>query len=115
MAEYIGPNFTKPKDTYMTVTIGTNDEPLTLRILPPTVSTFRGVQRALDFLDPASSKTDVTLEDAREYVANMLSNNIECHRVTAKYLEDTHFGLEDMGVIIGAYVSFVSRVIDGKN
>lgn len=114
---YAGSNFAKKRNTYMQIVIGTEDEPVTLRILPPTVGILRGIQEAARFIQAKynEEETDLTYEEALDYSAAAMCNNIDGVAVTSKTLENMGFSIMDISEFISEYTEFLFRLADGKN
>lgn len=114
---YVGSNFAKRKNTWMQIIIGSDDEPITLRILPPTVGIMRGIQQAAKFITARyeGEEPEISLEDALSYAASAMSNNIDGIVVTDKTLEEMGFTIPDIAEFIDEYTEFLFRLADGKN
>ena len=90
-----------------------------ISVLPPTKRTHDALSEiAADIDAVANGEMDFESFDngkALRVVAEIMSNNLEKHEITAAYLESVNFDLEDVGDFIGGYVFFVSELVRSKN
>lgn len=121
MTVFIGSDYTKRKDTWMQIAIGPEDDPIELRILPPTVGAFMGLQEVSKFIlkelsdEGDGSENVVSLGDALAYVAQVMSNNMDSRVFTAKQLDEMGFNVINVAQFVTEFTEFMVRLIDEKN
>lgn len=119
MATVVGTNYTKRKKDVLVITVGTEEEPVTLSILPPTKKIHDQLINVADFVDAAGKgeldENTFSLFECLEFVAEAMSHNREGRIITPDYLNQMEFDVSDVSDFIGLYFYFITRLVEGKN
>ena len=112
-----GTDYTKRKKDVLVITVGSEEEPLELRILPPTKRIHEGMLDVARAVDAAAKgeACDIDLGDAINLVAETMSNNTDGRAVTPEFLESHGFDMADTGDFLGLYLYFITELVKGKN
>lgn len=119
MATVIGTDYTRRKKDVLVVRLGDEDDPLELRILPPTKGIYDAMVTVAGYVDQAASGTldyeSFDMSDVLELVARAMSNNSDMRVITPDYLESVRFDMSDIGDFVGLYTFFLTELVKGKN
>lgn len=118
MTTYGGFDFTKKSKDVLLVVIGTEEEPIELSILPPTLRVHNGMKEVAKYVEMAANGDldDASdMPDCLDLVAQAMSRNREGRVVTAKQLDAMGFDMSDVGEFVGLYLYFITKLVEAKN
>lgn len=117
--EIRGTDYTARKKSALIITIGTDEDPIELRILPPTkriLERMNGVQEALrKENDGELDYSEFDMGECLDTVAMAMSHNAAFKQITPDYLESIGFDITDMADFVGLYLVFLAKLVEGKN
>lgn len=121
--EIRGTDFTKRRKDCITFTLPEgpgSEDGFEIGVLPPTKRIYDGLADIAGMIDRWTNGEDFDADgpdmDAMlETVANAMSHNVQMRRVTPQFLDDIGFDMSDIGEFVGAYLYFISQLVDAKN
>lgn len=120
MGSIKGPDFSKKDRDVLLVTLPDGEGGgFEIAVLPPTKGVFDALKELAgaidDITEGRAEAEDFDLGMALDVCAKAMSRNTRYRKITGEMLELAGFDIEDIGIFVGAYILFISQLVEAKN